>query len=193
MDRGVTRSTRDLEKAKAKMEKCEDEAYKADGAYRNAVKLLEERRKDWERETELACTEFQEKDEEQTHFFRAQMWATMNALSQVALDVDQGCERVRAVLELCDVDEETQRFINHYTTGTQRPAPIFYQNYHDNNSTTPTTSTSGSNVKPSRGPPPLATRRLSSTSSSSSPTSAKSSGEGIFGTEPPYEDPDDLS
>ncbi|XP_076457654.1 proline-serine-threonine phosphatase-interacting protein 2-like isoform X2 [Babylonia areolata] len=181
IDRGVTSTPRDVDKAKAKMEKCQDEANKADVAYRNAVLTLDERRRDWEREMDMACMEFQDRDEEQIQLMRAEMWEAMNCLSKMAFDVDEGCERVRVVLEACDVDEEIRAFIRYNSTGSQRPAPVLYQSYYGDNShhpatTTATTAASAAGtllpkqLRPT-GPPPPCPHPSSPTSSSSSSSS----------------------
>ncbi|KAK7095734.1 hypothetical protein V1264_005105 [Littorina saxatilis] len=131
LKRGVTSTIKELEKGKSKMEKSEEEACKADNAYKTAVTLLEETRQEWEKEMEGACQEFQSSDEEQITFLRSEMWLCVNRVSQTALEVDDSCERVRKVLETCNVDQDIQNFIAMHATGTQRPEAVTYQNYYD--------------------------------------------------------------
>lgn len=133
--REVTSTVKELDKARAKKDKTDDEANKADTAYRNGVFALEDVRQEWEREMELACKECQGSDEEQITFLRSEMWQAVNRISQVAVDVDESSERVRKVLETCDVNQDIQSFIVHNMTGTERPAKVQYQNYYEAAST----------------------------------------------------------
>ncbi|XP_076439035.1 proline-serine-threonine phosphatase-interacting protein 2-like [Babylonia areolata] len=131
MRREVTSTVKELDKARTKRDKTDEEATRADSAYKTSTITLEDMRQEWEREMEVACKEFQDYDEEQICFLRSEMWMSVNRVSQTAFDVDESCERVRKILETCDVNQDVQSFISQFMTGTERPAPVPYQNYYD--------------------------------------------------------------
>lgn len=128
----VTCTVKELEKAQSRATKSVDEAMKADTAYKAGIHTLEDLRMEWEKEMEQACRDFQDSDEEQICFLRSEMWETANRDSQVALDMDESSERVRQILEQCDVEQDITSFITINTTGTQRPEKVLYQNYYNN-------------------------------------------------------------
>ncbi|XP_025081202.1 proline-serine-threonine phosphatase-interacting protein 2-like [Pomacea canaliculata] len=130
----VTSTTKELEKAITRRDKSVDEATKADAVYKTAVQTLDEIRLEWEREMERGCKEFQESDEQQIHFMRCEIWLAANKDSEVALAVDQSSEKVRQLLENCNINEDILTFINTNTTGTVRPERVVYQNYYADNS-----------------------------------------------------------
>lgn len=120
---------KDIEKARVKATKAEEEAEKADVAYKSAVLVLDDSRKNWEHEMLAACNAVQQLDEERITFLRNELWKTINADSQIALDIDDSCESVREILEKCDVVSDIDAFITARGTGVERPEAFQYRHY----------------------------------------------------------------
>ncbi|RUS86832.1 hypothetical protein EGW08_005428 [Elysia chlorotica] len=125
----TTAQAKDIDKARVKASKAEEEANKADDAYKSAVLVLEDSRVNWEREMVAACNVFQKLDEERITFLRQELWRAINADSQIALDIDNSCEEVREILEKCDVVSDIDAFIQARGTGVDHPEPFQYRHY----------------------------------------------------------------
>ncbi|KAK3751244.1 hypothetical protein RRG08_024001 [Elysia crispata] len=124
-----TAQAKEIDKARIKATKAEEEANKADDAYKSAVLVLEDSRVNWEREMVAACNVFQKLDEERITFLRQELWRAFNADSQIALDIDNSCEEVREILEKCDVVSDIDAFIQARGTGVDHPEPFQYRHY----------------------------------------------------------------
>ncbi|GFN81674.1 proline-serine-threonine phosphatase-interacting protein 2, partial [Plakobranchus ocellatus] len=125
----TTAQAKEIEKARVKATKAEEEAEKADNAYKGAVHVLEDCRVSWEHEMTAACNAIQQLDEERIIFLRQELWKAINADSQIALDIDESCEQVREILEKCDVISDIDAFIQSRGTGPVHPEPFLYQHF----------------------------------------------------------------
>ncbi|KAK6172895.1 hypothetical protein SNE40_016465 [Patella caerulea] len=126
----VTVTAKELDKARNHADKCAEQAAKADNAYQESVKGLEDARIQWEQEMVTASEIFQAMEEERIDFSRDVVWTATNVDSKIAVDIDECCERVRAKLELCDVKDDICSFIERFRTGEARPMAIPYENYY---------------------------------------------------------------
>uniref|UniRef100_A0A0B7BE45 F-BAR domain-containing protein n=1 Tax=Arion vulgaris TaxID=1028688 RepID=A0A0B7BE45_9EUPU len=120
---------KELEKARNKVTKTEEDAIKADSAYKSAVKMLESCRTSWEKDMTLSCQSIQDLDEKRLDFLRQLLWVTTNVNSSLALEIDNSSESVREVLEKCDVASEIQAFIQAAKTGNEHPEPFVFRHY----------------------------------------------------------------
>ncbi|XP_050416676.1 proline-serine-threonine phosphatase-interacting protein 1 [Patella vulgata] len=126
----VTITAKDLDKARNQAEKCAEQADKADQAYQESVKGLEDARIQWEQEMVTVCETFQAMEEERINFSRDVLWAATNVDSKIAVDIDECGERVRTKLESCHIKDDICAFIEKFRTGEARPMAIPYENYY---------------------------------------------------------------
>lgn len=150
----VTMNPKELEKTKVRVEKSKESVDKADSNYRQAVETLETARKYWETDMVEACRLFQHQEESRREKLRDFLWQGTNLDSQVCVDWDNSCEKVRKCLEKCLIDEDIQEFINKQSTGRLRPASIAYENYFDDRSNKGSNG-SPRNKRPSMAPPAI--------------------------------------
>ncbi|BFZ24266.1 hypothetical protein BsWGS_27305 [Bradybaena similaris] len=120
---------KEIEKAKNKAARADEDAEKADSSYKSAVKVLDDCRVAWEKEMVSACKSIQELDHERIQFLRHELWLTSNVASKIALDIDNSSESVRSILEKCDIVSDIQAFIESAKTGTDRPEPFIFRHY----------------------------------------------------------------
>ncbi|CAG5120821.1 unnamed protein product [Candidula unifasciata] len=120
---------KEIEKAKNKKAKAEEDAEKADSAYKSAVKVLDDCRVAWEKEMVTTCKSLQELDQERIQFLRHELWLAANVASKIALDIDNSSESLRELLEKCDIVSDIQAFIETAKTGQQRPEPFVFKHY----------------------------------------------------------------
>ncbi|XP_067654250.1 proline-serine-threonine phosphatase-interacting protein 1-like isoform X2 [Haliotis asinina] len=135
MRSSVTVQAKDLEKANKAKTKADEDAVKAETAYKSSLDTLESARDLWEKEMQAACDVFQKLDYDRIKFLREHLWVSLNVDSQVAVEIDDCCESVRQVLEHCSMENDICAFIEKYQTGTNRPARIFFEDYYTNTDT----------------------------------------------------------
>lgn len=127
----VTVKKTDIEKAQDKKEKCTDARNNADVAYKSAIETLEAVRQAWINDMEKCCKVFEEQDSRRIEVLRDKLWQFTNVESLTCVKHDDCAEKVRVVLEICDVNGDVQEFIDKYQTGSKRPDPILYENYYN--------------------------------------------------------------
>ncbi|XP_061426827.1 proline-serine-threonine phosphatase-interacting protein 1 isoform X2 [Lethenteron reissneri] len=121
---------RQQEKVKAKGLQTREAAHEADRQYQQLVDNLEALRRDWESEHVNACEGFEQQEFQRVNVLRNSMWIHTNQLSQQCVQDDEIYEGVRKVLEQCDLQAEIDYFVQLKQTGSDRPAPIVYENYY---------------------------------------------------------------
>ncbi|XP_071098954.1 proline-serine-threonine phosphatase-interacting protein 2-like isoform X3 [Haliotis cracherodii] len=131
----VTVQAKELEKASKTKTKAEDDAAKAETAYKSSLDTLESARDLWEKEMQASCNMFQSLDHDRIKFLRESLWISLNIDSQVAVEVDDCSESVRHVLEHCSMENDICTYIGKHQTGTERPARIVFENYYSNTDT----------------------------------------------------------
>ena len=100
-------------KAKQTLDLCE-------ASYQSSVTSIEEARKSWEKETEKSLSTFQGLEEDRLAHVRDSLWRVANISSLAAVADDLAAEEVRKTLEVTDLDDSMQGFINENATGTYR-------------------------------------------------------------------------
>lgn len=155
-NQSVTTSAKDFEKIKSKLEKSKEAMEQSDLSYKQAVEALERARGSWEADMEEACELFQKQEEERIAFVRNQLWKSTNIDSQLCVDCDEGCERVRQFLEKCEIENDILEFIENNATGSTRPAPVVFENYFgDKNNGKSESPRTPKRLPPHFLPPPL--------------------------------------
>ncbi|XP_075042327.1 proline-serine-threonine phosphatase-interacting protein 2 isoform X2 [Mixophyes fleayi] len=104
----------------------------ADKTYQQNINLLDKIREDWQKEHILSCVFFENQDWERINYYRNAVWTHVNQLSQQCVNSDVMCEKVRKVLEGCNIEKDIEYFTENYKTGDKPPAPIPYENYYNN-------------------------------------------------------------
>ncbi|CAM9988040.1 unnamed protein product [Lampetra fluviatilis] len=121
---------RQQEKVKAKGLQTREAAHEADRQYQQLVDSLEALRRDWESEHVNACEGFEQQEFQRVNVLRNSLWIHTNQLSQQCVHDDEIYEGVRKILEQCDLQAEIDYFVQLKQTGSDRPAPIVYENYY---------------------------------------------------------------
>lgn len=157
LHQAVTVTKKELEKAQNKEEKCKSSRDNADLAYKSSVENLEAARKSWESQMEQACKEFEGLEISRMQTLRDKIWKSANIDSLTCVRHDECCEKIRDKLEICDILTDIQEFIEINKTGSQRPAPIEYENYYKD---TVTPSSKNINNRPPMRPPQMGLPQL---------------------------------
>ncbi|XP_030625647.1 proline-serine-threonine phosphatase-interacting protein 2 [Chanos chanos] len=143
----TTSSARQQEKLYTKAQQAKQSAEEADRIYSHNVSLLAKIREEWLNEYAKACESFERQEVERINNLRNVVWTHLNHLSQQCVTNDELYEEVRKSLELCNIQEDIEHFINVRRTGDKPPAPILYENFYSNQ-----------RAVPPRQPPPVVRR-----------------------------------
>ena len=81
----------------------------------------------WMKDMYAACDEFQRLEELKIDFLRSNLWAYANANSTACVADDAAYERLRQVLEKCNIEQDINLFIKSKGTGDLIPAPMEYR------------------------------------------------------------------
>ncbi|KAF9574749.1 Proline-serine-threonine phosphatase-interacting protein 2 [Mortierella alpina] len=135
---------KELDKVSIKMEKTELASRAADVEYQASIRQLSEINDKWILEWRAACDKFQLLEEQRVDYLRTTLWNYANIISSTCVADDeskdvtlanstrgQSCERIRSVLEVCDVNHNLQSFIEAYATGDDVPDISIYLNARD--------------------------------------------------------------
>ncbi|XP_078541074.1 proline-serine-threonine phosphatase-interacting protein 1 isoform X2 [Lissotriton helveticus] len=128
---GPSANPKQVEKIQNKAKQCRNAASEADKAYSQNVEMLEKARIEWELAHINSCDAFQTQEYDRITVLRSALWVHCNHYSMQCVKDDELYEEVRKGLEECDVDADVDFFIQNKMTGTERPAPILYENYYD--------------------------------------------------------------
>lgn len=110
---------RELEKNNVKLEKVQSSLQESQAEYQSAVTALQETTERWNRDWKLACDTFQDLEEERITNLKTSLWNYANILSQVCVTDDESCEKLRLILEQCDVEADIRTFIETRRTGDE--------------------------------------------------------------------------
>ena len=116
-------------KNKAKLEKTQINMASNSNEYETAVNILEETTGRWNKEWKSACDKFQDLEEERIDFMKSSLWTFANIASTVCVSDDASCEKVRLVLENCEVEKDILHFIKTNGTGQEIPDAPKYINF----------------------------------------------------------------
>ncbi|KAF9951011.1 Proline-serine-threonine phosphatase-interacting protein 2 [Mortierella alpina] len=122
---------KELDKVSMKMEKTELASRAADVEYQASIRQLSEINDKWILEWRAACDKFQLLEEQRVDYLRTTLWNYANIISSTCVADDESCERIRSVLEVCDVNHNLQSFIEAYATGDDVPDISVYLNERD--------------------------------------------------------------
>ncbi|KAF9960382.1 hypothetical protein BGZ65_012419, partial [Modicella reniformis] len=110
---------KELDKVSMKIEKTELASRAAE--YQASVRQLTEVNEKWIVEWRSACDKFQSLEEQRIDYLRTTLWNYANIISSTCVADDESCERIRSSLELCDVNQNLQSFIDTCATGEEVP------------------------------------------------------------------------
>ncbi|KAJ3292169.1 hypothetical protein HDU79_001677 [Rhizoclosmatium sp. JEL0117] len=127
----------DLEKVKAKVKKCQEQAKHYDIEYLSLVEQHNEIQKTWQEDFAITCRECQKLEEERFEFFYTRLWTYANIMSSVCVSNDESYERLRVSLESCDLQKDLNILIESCSTGSSPPAPLQYVNFYTGSSLRP--------------------------------------------------------
>ncbi|KAF9128818.1 hypothetical protein BGW39_004709 [Mortierella sp. 14UC] len=119
---------KELDKVSMKMEKTELASRAADVEYQASIRQLTEINDKWIIEWRAACDKFQLLEEQRIDYVGTTLWNYANIISSACVADDESCERIRASLELCDVNQNLQSFIDASATGDDIPDISTYLN-----------------------------------------------------------------
>ncbi|KAF9934511.1 hypothetical protein FBU30_001652 [Linnemannia zychae] len=137
---------KELDKVSVKMEKTELASRAADVEYQASIRQLTEINDKWIAEWRSACDKFQLLEEQRIDYVGTTLWNYANIISSTCVADDESCERIRASLELCDVNQNLQSFIDANGTGEDVPDISTYLNsknadgYNENSADSSTSS-----------------------------------------------------
>ncbi|KAF8942229.1 Proline-serine-threonine phosphatase-interacting protein 2 [Haplosporangium gracile] len=123
---------KELDKVSVKMEKTELASRAADVEYQASIRQLTEINDKWIIEWRAACDKFQLLEEQRIDYVGTTLWNYANIISSTCVADDESCERIRASLELCDVNQNLQSFIDACATGDDVPDTSTYLNPKNN-------------------------------------------------------------
>ncbi|KAI7822167.1 hypothetical protein BC939DRAFT_192597 [Gamsiella multidivaricata] len=112
---------KELDKVSMKIEKTELASRAADVEYQASIRQLSEINEKWVIEWRAACDKFQLLEEQRIDYLRTTLWNYANIISSTCVADDESCERIRSSLELCDVNQNLQSFIDTCATGEDVP------------------------------------------------------------------------
>lgn len=147
--------TKEWDKIVQKQVKSIQDAKRADAQYRDSVARLEQTRQQWERDMTQFCDLCEALEDARIKMLQNEMWICCNILSSNCVEEDQCCESARNALEKVSIEHDIQSFINRSRTGTERPAPLMFEQYQPLHSATRLSSSSQGDVQMDHGRPHL--------------------------------------
>lgn len=118
-----------VEKALKTRDKGKQDADRADQAYREAVRQLDETRDQWEKDLYRYYEFCEEHDKERIKTLQNELWVLSNISSVTYVAADQCCEDVRCALENVVPEVDIREFVEKNQTGTRKPASVPFDPY----------------------------------------------------------------
>lgn len=94
--------------------------------YKSLVAEVDEVSQEWNKVWIDACEVMEAMEEDRVEFIKANMWEYANLASARLLVEDEWCETIRQKLEVCNVEDEIERCVSMYGTGTKVPTTNEY-------------------------------------------------------------------
>ncbi|KAI9638499.1 uncharacterized protein MKK02DRAFT_22379 [Dioszegia hungarica] len=120
---------KEADKLQQKLEKIRQSIGQSEQDFRQFVRVLEGTQGKWEHEWKAFCDVVQDLEEDRLAMTKDIIWAFANAVSQVCVEDDSSCERVREKLELFEPQGDMVAFVRGWGTGDQIPDPPRFINY----------------------------------------------------------------
>lgn len=139
-------ATKDYDKITGNEKKAGQDASKAQKLCEDLVQKLELARVEWEQSMTEFCKLCEQQEEARIRMLQNEMWVSCNVTTMCCTDIDQHCEAVRQKLERVSVDGDIQAFIAASSTGRERPARIYFEEYHSRYAAAQTASSAQSNA-----------------------------------------------
>ncbi|XP_061188537.1 proline-serine-threonine phosphatase-interacting protein 1-like [Saccostrea echinata] len=120
-------TTKELEKLRNKELKAKDELDKNESSYKSLLEEVTKCKAAFEKEMTKMCEIFQELDEKRIEHTRENLWKCTNVDSRICVDHDECAEKMRLIIEPCDIDKDIQMFIKNCRTGSEKPPDVTFK------------------------------------------------------------------
>ncbi|WVO21798.1 uncharacterized protein IAS62_003111 [Cryptococcus decagattii] len=120
---------KELEKLHTKLGRVRQTIGSNENDFRQFVKVLEVTHQKWEQEWKNFCDHVQDLEEDRMAITKDLMWVYANAVSQVCVEDDSSCERIREKLEQFEPVNDIVNFVKGWGTGDMIPDPPRFINY----------------------------------------------------------------
>nr|ODN96831.1 septation protein imp2 [Cryptococcus depauperatus CBS 7855] len=120
---------KELEKLYQKLDRVRHTIPQNEQEFKQFVKVLEVTYGKWEQEWKNFCDHVQDLEEERLAISKDLMWTYANAISQVCVEDDSSCERIREKLEQFEPINDMVNFVKGWGTGDIIPDPPRFINY----------------------------------------------------------------
>ncbi|KGB80283.1 septation protein imp2 [Cryptococcus deuterogattii R265] len=120
---------KELEKLHTKLDRVRQTIGSNENDFRQFVKVLEVTHQKWEQEWKDFCDHVQDLEEDRMAITKDLMWVYANAVSQVCVEDDSSCERIREKLEQFEPVNDIVNFAKGWGTGDMIPDPPRFINY----------------------------------------------------------------
>ncbi|KAK8870004.1 hypothetical protein IAR55_000574 [Kwoniella newhampshirensis] len=120
---------KELEKLQTKLERVRQTIGANEQDFRQFVRLLEQTQGKWESEWKSFCDHVQDLEEDRLAVTKDLVWVYANAVSQVCVEDDSSCERIREKLEQFEPQNDMINFVRGWGTGDMIPDPPRFINY----------------------------------------------------------------
>ncbi|WVQ70350.1 uncharacterized protein L199_008577 [Kwoniella botswanensis] len=120
---------KELEKLQTKLDRVRQTIGANEQDFRQFVRILEQTQARWESEWKGFCDHVQDIEEDRLAVTKDLVWVYANAVSQVCVEDDSSCERIREKLEQFEPQNDMLNFVKGWGTGDMIPDPPRFINY----------------------------------------------------------------
>ncbi|WWC85249.1 uncharacterized protein L201_000111 [Kwoniella dendrophila CBS 6074] len=120
---------KELEKLQSKLDRVRQTIGANEQDFRQFVRVLEQTQARWESEWKGFCDHVQDIEEDRLALTKDLTWVYANAVSQVCVEDDSSCERIREKLEQFEPQNDMLNFVKGWGTGDMIPDPPRFINY----------------------------------------------------------------
>ncbi|WVF72380.1 hypothetical protein IAT40_007195 [Kwoniella sp. CBS 6097] len=120
---------KELDKIQSKLERVRQTIGANEQDFRQFVRVLEQTQAKWEGEWKGFCDHVQDLEEDRLALTKDLVWTYANAVSQVCVEDDSSCERIREKLEQFEPQNDMLNFVKGWGTGDMIPDPPRFINY----------------------------------------------------------------